>query len=821
MKTDSMAYTPSTERTRALKDAVMAAPREISTARAKIFTKSDRENKDKPLLIRRALAYKAMLEEMPIVIHDHEILVGGITEKRRGAFLVPETNVEGMSLGSRYNQVVKKGMGKVIDAASDMTNLFNKSLATKLSTANLLMEQSLDNLENRSSQQFAITPEEKNDIENVILPYWKTRDAISLYRTFLTPEKKKLMNQFTYAAEHQFVGGVFLFNPNLENAFDKGLNVIIADAENRIIELEGADHHDKEKADFYEAVIISCRAVIHFAYRYADLAESMAATENDAKRKAELLEIARIFRHVPANPPGTFQEGLQSLWLNYLAVLLDDGGHEVPFGRWDQLLFPLYKKDLENGTISRSETLELLEAFLIKTNEIEFMLHNKARLFEDGNSGRITLTIGGVDENGNDATNELSYLFLDALSNTRMVRPNPAVRLHRNTPERFIQRVTEIMASGANTIQVFNDESIIKGFMDNGFSARDARDYIISGCVEQIPRATYGSVCASHLVLPRALEIYLRKNTNVSTYDEFLSGYKAYLSKIIKNITETLSIVDQAHKERVPNTFISALAEGPMENGRDVKNGGADKNLTGVSLLGLGSATDGLMVIKKAVFEDRRFSLAELKKMMANDYQKYEAQRQYILNKIPKYGNDDNKVDLIAKDLVDFFSSELKQYKTYRGGQYVLGAHSENGQVVFGFVTGATPDGRKQLAPLSIGAIGAQGREKQGYTAVLNSVSKLDPSNLIGGVSVNLRFNNTSLDTADKRQRFSDMLKAYFFSRGGQNLQTTVVGTETLKAAQEHPENYQDLLVRISGYSAQFTGLTRYTQDEIISRTGH
>lgn len=821
MKTDSMAYTPSTERTRALKVAVMAAPREISTARARIFTKSDRENRDKPLLIRRALAYKAMLEEMPIVIHDHEILVGGITEKRRGAFLVPETNVEGMGLGSRYNQVVKKGMGKVIDAASDVTYLFNKSLATKLSTANLLMEQNLDNLENRSSQQFGITPEEKNDIENTILPYWKTRDAISLYRTFLTPEKKKLMNQFTYAAEHQFVGGVFLFNPNLENAIDKGLNAIIKEAENKIIELKEADHHDKEKADFYEAVIISCRAVIHFAGRYADLAESMAAAENDATRKAELLEIARIFRHVPANPPGTFREGLQSLWLNYLAVLLDDCGHEVPFGRWDQLLFPLYKKDLENGAISRGETLELFEAFIIKTNEIEFLLHNKARLFEDGNSGRITLTIGGVDANGNDATNELSYLFLDALSNTRMVRPNPAVRLHRNTPESFIQRVTEIMASGANTIQVFNDESIIKGFMDNGFSARDARDYIISGCVEQIPRATYGSVCASHLVLPRALEIYLRKNTYFSTYDEFLSGYKAYLSKIMKNITETLNIVDRAHKERVPNTFISALAEGPMETGRDVKNGGADKNLTGVSLLGLGSATDGLMVIKKAVFEDRRFSLAELKKMMANDYQKYEAQRQYILNKIPKYGNDDDTVDLIAKDLVDFCSSELKQYKTYRGGQYVLGAHSENGQVVFGFVTGATPDGRKQLAPLSIGAIGAQGREKQGYTAVLNSVSKLDPTHLIGGVSVNLRFNTTTLDTADKRQRFSDMLKAYFFSQGGQNLQTTVVGTETLKAAQQYPEDYQDLLVRISGYSAQFTGLTRYTQDEVISRTEH
>jgi formate C-acetyltransferase len=258
-----------------------------------------------------------------------------------------------------------------------------------------------------------------------------------------------------------------------------------------------------------------------------------------------------------------------------------------------------------------------------------------------------------------------------------------------------------------------------------------------------------------------------------------------------------------------------------MEKGKDVKNGGADKNLTGVALLGLGTMTDSLMAIKKAVFEDQKFSLNDYKKMLKKDFQGYESERQYILNKIPKYGNDDDAVDMIAKDITDFCSSELKNYTTFRNGQYALGAHSENGQLVFGFVTGATPDGRKQLEPLSVGAINGRGREKKGYTAALKSVSKLDPSKVISGVSVNMKFHPDLVNTDDKRQRFQDMIETYFYDFGGQNLQATVISNDTLRNAQQCPDDYQDLLVRISGYSARFVELTHYTQDEIISRTEH
>jgi formate C-acetyltransferase len=393
------------------------------------------------------------------------------------------------------------------------------------------------------------------------------------------------------------------------------------------------------------------------------------------------------------------------------------------------------------------------------------------------------------------------------------------VRLHKGTPDKFLELVARIMGSGANTVQIFNDETVIQGFTNNDIPLEDARDYLISGCVQQIPAATYGSVCAAHLVLPRILELFLKKNQKYQSYEEFYKSYTGYLSYVIKQATITLSKVDKTHQELLPNTFISALVEGAMQNGRDVKSGGAKHNLTGISLLGLGTLADSLAAVRTAVFERQVYTLEQLKKLLRGNFAGRESDRLYLINKIPKYGNDDDSVDLIARDLANFCATEVKRYTTFRGGKFSIGVHSENGQVVFGYVTGATPDGRKLLEPYSIGAGSARGREKQGYTATLKSVSKLDSSQVISGISVNLRFSPSLFDSDNKIQRFKDMIQAYFFDYGGQNLQTTVVDIKTLQQAQQHPEDFQDLLVRISGYSARFVELTRQTQDEIISRT--
>jgi pyruvate formate-lyase/glycerol dehydratase family glycyl radical enzyme len=811
----------STQRTIALKEAIQAAPREVSTVRGRIFTEVFKRNENTPLLVKRTLAYRTLLEDIPIRIYENELLVGGITEKRKGAFLSPETSIEGMALGGRLNQPTKKAIAMAVSGTARLVSKVSQVWGKRLSSANLLLSMKLDNPENRPgpSQRFRIGDIEKVDITRTILPYWKKRNAYTRYRPSLSIEEKKLMSQFAYAAEHAFVGGVFLFHPNIEDTMRKGLNATIRQAEELQSRVPTDLPNAAEQIGFYGALADSCRAVIAFANRYADLAESMARETDSSERRTDLLRIAEICRHVPANPPRTFHEGLQSLWFIYIAVLNDDCGHEVPFGRWDQALFPLYQQDLEHGHITKEEALELIECYVLKANEIEFLLPNSASFFEDGNSGRITLTIGGVDRSGEDGTNEVSYLFLQALSNCRMIRPNPAVRLHKGTPDDFLELVVRIMGSGANTVQIFNDETVIQGFTDNHIPLGDARDYLISGCVQQIPAATYGSVCAAHLVLPRTLELFLQKNHKYHSYQDFYESYTGYLAHIIKQATITLSKVDKTHQELLPNAFVSALVDGPMQHGRDVKSGGAKHNLTGISLLGLGTLADSLVAVRTAVFEERVYTLEQLQSILRRNFAGRESDRLYLANKIPKFGNDDDRVDLVAKDLASFCASEVERYTTFRGGRFCIGVHSENGQVVFGYVTGATPDGRKMLEPYSIGASSARGRERNGYTATLKSVSKLDCSKVTAGISVNLRFNPSLFDSDNKIQRFKDLIRAYFFDYGGQNLQTTVVDIKTLQRAQEHPEEFQDLLVRISGYSARFVELTKQTQDEIVSRT--
>ena len=733
---------------------------------------------------------------------------------------MPETNIDGMAARGKFDQVKKKWLGKAIDSAANAISLVNPSLSGKLATADMLLEAKLDSFETRSTLTFSVSPDDKKELNQKILPYWKKRNAYTQYRKYLTSKEKNLMEPIVaYAAEHQLVGGVFLFHPNLEKVAQTGLGEIIRDAQSRLDSLKGNSKKEPEKEDFYEAIIITCQALIAFANRYADLAESMAAEEKSADRKKELTEIAAICRNVPERKANNFQEGLQSLWFAFIAAANDDGGHEIPFGRWDQVLYPLYKADIETKRLTKAAALELLEAYLIKADEVEFLLMNKAQFFEDGNSARITLTVGGVDKAGNDATNEISYLFLEAFSNSRLPKPNPAVRLHQKTPVKFLTRAVEIMAAGANTIQVFNDESIIDGFVEQGFSLEEARDYIITGCVQPIPKSTYGSVCAAHLSLPKTLEMFLKRSKGRDSFDGFFEQYMEFNADIIEHITKTLASVDRIHDELIPNTFISAIGDGPMEQGKDIKKGSSKNNLTGVALQGFGTVVDSLMALSKGVFEDKTFSLRELKRMLRHNFKNFASERLYLLNKIDKFGNDIDEVDSLAIKVVDFMSNELKKYTTYRGGKYVLGVHSENGSVVFGRTVGATPNGRRMSQPLSLGGGNGRGFEKNGITAALKSFAKYASSKTIGGVSINMTLLPSLFDSKEKIYRFRDMLSTYFFEYHGMHLMTTVVDAETLEQAKVNPDDYKDLLVRISGYSARFVELTEGTQDEVISRT--
>jgi formate C-acetyltransferase len=793
-----------------LKNAIRNAPREISTIRGNIYTWIFSQHPDRSILENRSLAFRTLMEELPAIIFEGELLVGSVTEKRRGALLAPETNTTGLSLTGRNFLLLKKALSVVLRVAALAIGRINQKMGMKLTNAQMLLDVSFDTPASRKVHPFVVGNREAADIQDTILPYWKKRTAVRRFRAQLERDEKSLIAQFAYSAEHAFGGGVFLFHPNIEQTAMRGLNALV---------LEAREYLARTGNPLYQGIIDTCTGVLARAEKYAREAERLALQTVSPERKKELQTIADVCRRVPAYPPETFQEGIQSLWFLYTAIVNDDCGHEIPFGRWDQMLYPLYAKDLKAGRITRAGALELLECFLLKTNELEFFLHNGAAFFEDGNTGRLTLTIGGVDRDGNDATNALSYMFLEALSNCRMIQPNPAIRLHKGSPEKFINLVTGIMASGANTVQLFNDETVITGFSRHGYPVADARDYIISGCVQQLPAAAYGSVCAAHLVLPRTLEIFLGKKGSYATYDDFHASYTAFLAEVIRQITRTLGKVDRTHEELLPTLFVSAGASGPMQSGRDVKSGGGCYNMTGISLLGLGTLADSLVAIKKAVYEEQKFSLSKLIRMLAHDFTGYAQEQMYLVNKIPKYGNDNDEVDMLAREMADFCAAEVAKYTTWRKGKFSIGVHSENGHVVFGFLTGATPDGRKAMQPYSIGAGSARGQEKNGYTATLKSVAKLNMNAIISGVSVNLRFSPALLAGDGNLRRFSDMLRTYFFDLGGQNLMTTVIDTATLRQAQLQPHAYPDLLVRISGYSARFVELSKMTQDEIISRT--
>jgi len=772
----------STARTRSLKEQLQKSPMEISTARARIFTEAFRQNADRPLAIRRALAFQSVLEKIPIRIYKNELLVGGITENRRGAFLFPETK-------SRW------------------------------------MLEEIDGFESRPTQALKIGSRERRELMKEILPFWRGNSAHDKYLAYLSEENITLQRKVAFASENQFVGGVFLFNPNYGKVVHEGLAAIVHNAEILATNADLSGTNGTQKAEFYEAAAITGRAVMNFSIRYAALAESLARKEAVKIRKKGLLEISEICRRVPAYPAQTFREGLQSFWFTYLGVLLDDGGMEVPFGRIDKILGSLYDADLAAGRLTRADALELLETFCVKSSEIVFLLENAANLAEDGNTGRLTMTIGGVDREGRDATNEVSYLFLEAVANSKTIQPNLAVRLHLDSPKEFVKRVVSGMTSGSNNLNVFNDQTIVTSMVDHGFSIEDARDYIITGCVQPAPASTYGSTCAAHINGPKTLELMISDHAKAGTlasfssFEEFLVSYKKFVHNVIQNTLASLQAADRAHEELLLNPFLSLVMDGPMETGRDVKSGGARNNITGVNLVGVGTLADSLAAVKKIIFEEKRLALTQLHKLMQENFEGNEQLRLLLQNGAPKFGNDEEYVDHIARDLVEYLRKEFSELRTYRGGRYGIGLHSEAIHVLFGMATGATPDGKKAGQPLSVGGGPAHGRDVSGYTACLKSVASVNPAQVLCGSSNNLRFHPALFSNFAQVDKFKDLLLTYFFDLGGQQLQINVVSSETLKDAQQHPEKYGDLLVRVSGYSARFVDLTKPTQNEIIART--
>ena len=676
-------------RLQGLRKRVVRTPQEISLVRALAVTDIIKANPDQPRGIQLALGLKETFRRLPITIGDEERIVGALTEKFKGAVLCPEVKSE-------------------------------------------FLIKELDDFGEREQMPFLVSEEEKQQLRQEILPYWDKNSALDDMLSRQSQETLFNRRNAVYVITQDFGGAAHLAHINYRKVLEEGFSGIIQQAEAARAGLPETDHDVEEKRSFYQTIILSAEAVTEFAGRYSQLALDLACSAASEVRAQELRYISEITSRVPARPARTFREAVQGFWFTYLALMNVGAAQEVPMGRLDQILYPYYLHDIEEGKITRHEALELIEELFIKFNQLTFLGEKGTTQVQDGNTMRPTLTVGGVDGAGNDATNEVGFLILDATDNLRLIRPNIAVRLHPDSPVPFAKRVIELMTNGGNVIEVFNDEPIIEGFTRRGFPIEVGRDYIVGGCVQQTPASTYGPNCSAHLNGPKLLEMFLNggkpmlsytgdeQDLPVPQYDsykEFWGRFKEQLRSGTESMIEGMYQVGETHHRLLPNPILSAVIDGTLENGKDIKAGGARYNFTGMTLVGLGTTVDSLAAIREVVFEKRTHSLGEIVKWIKADFEGYEPQRQMLLNRTPKFGNGDPKTDEIAKEIVDWLAETFSEHRTYRGGSYGLGLHSETFHIALGAIVAASADGRQAGEMLSPGVGPTSGMDRKGPTA--------------------------------------------------------------------------------------------------------
>jgi formate C-acetyltransferase len=780
-----------TERVRKLRQEVLTSPWEACIERARCYTDVYKTNPEQPTPVTRALAFRKTLLEMPIRIYPGELLVGHRTSRRVGAPLFPE---------------VKPSW----------------------------IEAELDFFSSRELQQFRVSEADKATLRSEILPFWRGKGARDRFSALLSPESASALEAGVFVVENEFLNGVGHCSPDHQMVVELGLTGIADRIEQQLAGLDLTSREGSEKRQFLRAASIACNGMIRFAARYGELAAEMARGETEPERRQELSEIAETCRRVSAGPPRSFREALQVIWFAHLGVMLEDGGVAHAFGRLDQILWPLLREDLGRGDLTREGGLELIECLFLKASETVDLMEGIATIGIGGNTSFLEITIGGVDRQGRDAANDLSFLFLDAVKEMKTIQPNCAVRLHSETSEGFRSRVAEVMAGGSVSLQVVNDEVIIPAYTAKNVTPEDARDYAIIGCVEPTPSGlTYASTDAFFVNTVLCLEMVLGGGKSLllgrpgadtgdprgfESFRDVMDAYRAQVAHFIRHLAVCFQAIGAAHRDLLPCPFQSAVIRDCIESGLDVKQGGARYNFTGGNAVGTAIVADSLMAIKKFVFDDKKISMDEMIEILNSDFEGREDTRLLFLNRAPKYGNDEDEVDAIARELIDIFSGELDRYPNPRGGSFSTSVYSVTTHVAMGSLTSATPDGRKRSTPLSVGISPAHGRDRKGPTLAMKSAAKFDYRQILNGSAFNLKFHPSAIRGAEGVLNFSNLIRTYF-RLGGQQLQVDVVGAETLRAAQERPEEYQDLLVRVAGYSARFVDLNRAMQDEFIART--
>ena len=781
-----------TERVRALKNAFSEAERQIDVERVELVTESYRRTSEQPEILRRAIALRDILMNMSVVIRENELIVGAHAKKLRAVPLFPEYAVD-------------------------------------------WLETQMDDFMTRPGDQFLITEEQKAAIRRC-LPFWKGKSLRDHVMAVVPEDIAAVLNTGVISNVNYTMSAPGHTVPHYEYLLKTGY----AGIKRRAGELAaGLDRHAPEyidKLNFYRAIEVTCDAVVGFANRYADMAAGMAASETSPRRREELLEIAAVCRRVPAEPAGSFREALQFIYFVQLIMQIEGNGLAIGLGRMDCYLNELYSSDAASGRLDHAGALELMDCFYLKLNEIDKVYSNEATRSLQGPAHGQTITVGGVDRKGRDVTNDVTLLVLEADRDIRLVQPDIAVRIHDGTPRALLMAATENVKAGINKVKIFNDEVITRGMRELGFREEDDYNFSFLGCSEPVADGKTNSWGNSgHINLAKMLELALNdgkcmltgKQIGPRTGDplQFQSieavkaAYRTQMAYFTDKLTVFDNILDSCQAKYMPLPFYSTVITDCVGRGVEFNAGGAVYNTS--SPLGIGPITagDSLEAIQKVVFEDKRITMEELIEALKCDFEGKEAIRLMLQNRAPKYGNDIDEADEMSRFVADCYYDELAKYKNFRGGPYTAGLYYLTANIPHGSNTAATPDGRKARTPLNDGGVSpTHGMDKRGATAVLRSAGKLENYRAGHGCVLNQLLHPSIFNGAGGDEVFAAYMKG-IVKCGAWESQFNVITPEELKRAQERPEEYKSLVVRVAGYSAYFTALEKEMQDDIIDRT--
>ena len=674
--------------------------------------------------------------------------------------------------------------------------------------------------------------EEENQHLTEAHAYWAGKTIGDRVAPVLTPEEKAAIQGRVYTSSSK-TGHM---TPDFDKALKVGLKGIREEVNDEIENLKLSDPIRSKKSAFLRAAGITLDAACAFAHRYADEASRQAEIEENSERKDELLRISQICRRVPMEPALTFHEACQVTWFIHLLVCFEEGESHAAFapGRFDQYVYPYYKRNIESGEITKVSAAELIDCLWIKFNET-------------GNELPQTITLGGTRRDGTSGDNDLTILCMDSTERLRVVNPSLMLRCHEDTPQAVMDRACKLIKTGIGFPQLYNDDLMCGSMLSAGATEEDARDAVPGGCVELSIQGKTNPWVGNFFNLPKCLLLALNDGVDPTSgeqiglqtgdsflpspkpspakrkgggegFDDVMNGYKRQVAYFMELMAASENSHDVAQAEVTPFPFLSSLVSDCIKNGTDITAGGARYDFTEVQGVGIANVADSLAAIKKLVFQEQRISLNELVDAMKDNFENRENLRQMLLNDAPKYGNNEPFVDEIAKEIVYNFYEEVQKYTNPRGGKFVPGLLTWTLADGFGSATGATPDGRKsgEVFSDSIGA--TQGQDVEGPTALIESVTKIDYTPVVGGLSFNMKFAPTTLATDESIHKLQSLLRTYF-KLNGMQVQLNVVDKETLLAAQRSPEKYRNLIVRVSGWSARFTSLSKALQDDIITRT--